>query len=119
MPPVDGSPFCFAHAPERAAARAAARKAGGRHRHAAAGDGARTSRRAAPITLGSVADVRAVLERVTGETLALGNSPARSRTVGALLGVALKAMEVGALEDRIAALEERLSGNYPGPRKVA
>jgi hypothetical protein len=48
----------------------------------------------------------------------LGNSPQRSRTLGTLLGVALRALEVGEIEARLQALEQRLS--EPGTlRRIA
>jgi hypothetical protein len=121
MPPVGDTDHCFAHDPARAADRARARKQGGHQRHAGTARTEGRGRAAAPrevVTLGSVADVRTLLERTVGDTLALDNSPQRSRTIGGLLGVALKALEVGELEARVAALEERLN-SHPGPRRIA
>jgi hypothetical protein len=104
MPSVSTSNYCFAHDPASARARAASRKKGGRNRRTPDGelpDG---------VTLRSVNTIQQVLEQVVGVTLKQSNSARRSRTLGYLLGIALRALEVGELEDRITALEARLSG---------
>lgn len=68
-----------------------------------------------PQPLDSVPAIRKVLELVTRETLAQKNSSQRSRAVGALLQIALKALEVGEIEERVEALEASLSSRR-GPR---
>jgi len=101
MPPLEGSRYCFAHDPARAGDRAAARKRGGRNR--------RTPPDATPareVRLRDVGSVQALLEETVSTTLAQENSGQRSRTLGYLLGLALKALEVGKLEDCLAALEQ-------------
>jgi hypothetical protein len=105
MPPVAGSNRCFAHSPERAAERAKARRRGGRRTvvrnlFALSKD---------PLPLRDVPAIQALLEKTVHETRAQRNSSHRSRAIGALLMIALKALETGSLEDRIAALEERLT----------
>ena len=105
MAPLEGSTFCFAHDPRRGKERAQARKRGGHNRQTPrASDAAREE-----ISLGDVAGIRAILEDVVADTLAQENSAQRSRAVGTLLGVALKALEVGELEQRIEALELRIA----------
>jgi hypothetical protein len=64
--------------------------------------------------LGSVEQIRRLLEIAALDTLGLENSVARSRTLAYLAQVALKALEVGELEDRVRALEQLL-----GPRLQA
>lgn len=94
--------FCFIHDPAKARDRAEARRLGGRRRQ--------TTRGAAPpesVSLRRVAEILELLETVTVDTLRQENSAQRSRAVVALAGLALKAVEVGELEERVAALEAR------------
>ncbi len=102
MPALDGSSHCFAHAPETAAARTKARKAGGQRQRTPNGEGV-------PVALGNVAEIQTELERIYGETMCQANSAQRSRTAAVLLSVALKTVEVGELEGRLAAIEARLA----------
>ena len=60
------------------------------------------------MSLASVEDVRQALAALVGETLALSNSVKRNRAAGYLLGLLLRALEVGDLEERVAALEARM-----------
>ena len=53
----------------------------------------------------AVADLRRLLEIAALDTLGLENSIARARTLGYLVGVAAKLLEVGELEERLAYLE--------------
>ncbi len=101
MAPLSGGKFCFAHAPERARDRATARRRGGRQTQAR---GLFTLPES-PELLREVPAVQAVLERTVYETLAQKNSAHRSRAIGSLLLIALKSLEVGELESRLAALE--------------
>ena len=59
------------------------------------------------VSLGDLDSVKAMLERVMVDTLAQENSARRSRTVGYLVGIALKLHEVAEIEDRLQALETR------------
>jgi hypothetical protein len=109
MPPLTGSPYCYNHAPERAAERAGARRRGGE-----------ATRRpkyfdvpGKPGRLRAVAAVQEVLERTLGETRTLANSEGRSRAIFAGLRLALDALEVGETENRLAALEARLGRTGP------
>lgn len=100
-----GSDFCFAHDPDRAKERKAARSKGGYARHGrqllTAGD--------LPESFRTIADVTELLECTVKDALTLENSIARARAVGYLAGILFKALEVGDLEERIAELE-RLRG---------
>jgi hypothetical protein len=89
------------HAPEYADDVAKARRLGGLHRRrevAVAGvydlDG-----------LSTIDDALRVLEVAVFDTLGQPNSTARSRTLGYLVWITLKAYEVGEIEERLAALE--------------
>lgn len=114
MPPTGGIGLCFAHDPTQAAARAIARKRGGRER----ARGSAATREA--VSLRSADDVRQLIERAVADTLALENSALRNRTVGALVGVALRTIEVGELEARLAAMEARLAAaGGTAPRLLA
>jgi hypothetical protein len=112
MAPLSDSAFCFAHSPSAAPKRAKARQAGGRARAVPRLFEVPTE----PVPLRAVADVVKILEQVTAETLCLRPGADRSRAIGSLLLLALKALETGELENRIAALEERVN---TGPRRIA
>ena len=101
MHPLQGSRYCFAHAPEQGAARAKARKRGGRNRRVSLAVNPPTE---AP-QLRGVEAIQLQLEAALFDTLQLANCNNRSRTVGYLLGFALKALETGEMEARLAALE--------------
>jgi hypothetical protein len=102
MHPLTDSQFCWAHSPERKKEVQEARRLGGLRR-----------KRESTISsayqfdsLNSVEDIRRMLEVAVFDTLAMENSIARNRTLAYLTQVALHALEVGDLEERIAALEE-------------
>lgn len=99
------SGYCWAHDPAYRERRRQARRDGGKARH-----GRRIhwsdDQLLAGIHIGSVADVVSLLERVILDEMKLENSHNRNRTIGTLALAALKALEVGELEQRIAALEE-------------
>jgi hypothetical protein len=99
--PLRDSSFCFWHSPDHAKQAAEARRLGGRRR-----------KREGTLSgaydfdgLDSVPKVRWLLEIAALDTLSLENSVARSRTLAYLAQVALKALEVGELAERIDALE--------------
>ena len=95
------SKFCFWHDPEHATEVAEARRLGGlRRRKEKAVEGAYDFG-----GLVEVSQVRRLLEIAALDTLSLENSVARSRTLAYLAQVALKALEVGAFEERLRALE--------------
>ena len=110
MPPLEGSDRCFAHSADRGRERALARKKGGRNRRSAGRVAAPTERP----SLRDVASIQTELEAAVFDTQQMENSSQRNRTIGYLLGTALKAMEVGEVEDRLAALEALVG--RAGPR---
>lgn len=102
MPPLKDSQFCWSHSPDHAQEVQEARRLGGLRR-----------RRESTIAgaydfegLGTVNDIRRLLEVAVMDTLELPNSIARSRTLAYLAQVALRALEVGDFEKRIVALEQ-------------
>ena len=99
-----GSDFCFTHDPARAAERSAARKLGGLNRRTQRGSGPQD----APAKVRTLTDVLTVLDLVLHDALALENSIARGRLLVAVCGEYTKAIQVGELESRLAALEEVL-----------
>ncbi len=101
---VVGSEYCFAHDPALRTKRKQARSAGGKARHRRHITWADDELRAA-VRIRSVADVLALLERATVDELRLENSHNRNRTIASLATAALKALEVGELEQRLVALE--------------
>ncbi len=103
MRALKGSRYCFNHDPAAAAQRAAARKAGGQARHTPhAGDPS-----IVPEQIENIQDARKILDYVKNELLVADNSIARNRALLALFDSFLRSMEIGELEQRIAALEAR------------
>jgi len=100
--PVAGSRYCAFHDPQRAAAVAAGRRAGGHSR--------RRESRSVALDVAGPRDVAAVLVGELSDLLGtVGPGLQRSRAVAYLAGVLLRAFEVGQLEDRLEALEARFS----------
>ena len=103
--PVRGSDFCFWHSPEHTREATEARRLGG------------LRRRREKITsnvyqfegLGSVVQIRRLLEIAVLDTLGLENSVARARTIAYLCQVSVKLLETGELEDRVEMLEQTLN----------
>jgi len=100
-PALRGEEFCLFHSPAHEEEAAEARRLGGLRRRkekTLAGayefEGLRT-----------VTDIQRLLEIAVLDTLALENSVARSRTLAYLSQTALKCLEVGELEERLALLE--------------
>lgn len=103
MQAMKGGRFCFSHAPEVGAARAMARKKGGeRHRTPHYGDDA-----IIPREVVTLADANKILAYTLAETVPMENSIARARLLLALYDSFLKSFEIGELEKRIQALEQR------------
>ena len=102
--PMTDSDYCFMHDPTMAKERAGARRLGGLRRRREKA----TSEIYDWTGLKDVPEVRRLLEVAVMDTLGLDNSPARSRTLGYLASLSLRAMEIGELEERVAALEELL-----------
>src|SRR5665811_925645 len=109
--PMKGEPFCFWHSPAHAEEAEEARRLGGLRRRRE-----RTVAGAYEFAgLGTVADIRRLLEVAAIDTLALENSVARSRTLAYLGQTALKCLEVGELEDRLALLEAAVKSRELSP----
>ena len=99
--PLKESDYCYMHDPGVALERAEARKLGGLRR-----------RREKVVSeayewggLSAVEGIRRILEIAITDTLGLENSVNRSRTLGYLASLGLRALEVGELEERVAMLE--------------
>ena len=105
-PARDGGEFCGFHDPDLAAVRAEARRRGGHNRRTRRAPG-HDDPPASPLR--SVDDVQCVLERTLADTLAQENSGSRTQALVRVCVAALKAIEVGEIEERVAALEARLS----------
>ena len=102
---VADSEFCFQHDPECAEERRRARSKGGHARHGRK----LTDEQVKQIEIKTPADVLRVVNSELGSLLTLEKSIARSRAVGYLASVALKAFEVTELEHRVELLEQQLS----------
>ena len=109
--PMRDEEYCFWHSPAHAEEVDEARRLGGLRR--------RKERTVAGAFefggLATVADIRRLLEVATIATLSLENSVARSRTLAYLAQSALKCLEVGELEDRLALLEAAVRGREVSP----
>lgn len=102
MAPLKGSPFCFCHAPTAAARRAKARRRGGQR--------TRIGYATAPAAVATVADLQGHIGQALADVQRLENSTKRSATVARLVETARRLIEVGSLEERITALEQRMKG---------
>jgi hypothetical protein len=100
---LNGSTFCYFHSPGTVADRAAARRRGGRNRHAGTG---------APgtYTIHAPRDVLAVLQDALNDVQGLENTHGRARTIGYLSQVILHGFEVSEIEVRLRALEAKVGG---------
>ena len=100
---VRGGDLCFTHSPKHAAQRAQAHKRGGQRN--------RTPHNATPETLPdkvrTLADAQKILDYTLREILPMPNSIQRARVLIALFESFVKALEIGELEERIAALEAK------------
>ncbi len=97
---VGGGAYCFTHDPSRASARARARKLGGKHR--------RKSSNAQPFPACDpklAQGLSVFLESVMRGAWDLDIEPPLARTLGYLAAVQQKILQVGEIEDRLAALE--------------
>ncbi len=100
-PALRGEDFCLFHSPSHEEEAAEARRLGGLRRR-------KEKTVAGAYEFGglrTVTDIQRLLEIATLDTLALENSVARSRTLAYLSQTALKCLEVGELEERLALLE--------------
>src|SRR5664279_4561489 len=99
--PMRDSAYCFWHSPDTRQEAEEARRLGGLRRRRE-----RTVAGAYEFEgLEAVIDIRRLLEIAVLDTLSLENSVARSRALAYLAQTALKCLEAGELEDRLALLE--------------
>jgi hypothetical protein len=111
--PITDEQFCFWHHPEHTQDATEARRLGGlRRRREKALEGAYDFE-----GLGSVAQIRRVLEIAMLDALGLDNSIARSRVLVSVAGAAAKLLEVGELEERLAGIEAALGPRLPAARQ--
>lgn len=100
-PATIGGEFCFWHDPSQGHARAKARKKGGQRRRVDhAGDPFTL-----PETFETVHDANKLLDYILAEVLPMENSISRARVLLSIHESFLRAIEIGELEARIAALE--------------
>jgi hypothetical protein len=111
--PMSDSAYCFWHDPETQQQAADARRLGGQRR-----------RREAVVAetfgvegLETVPQIRRLLDVAVGDTLSLENSVARNRTLAYLVQIALKALEVGEYEERLAAIESVVAPRIAASRR--
>src|SRR5881396_1177722 len=99
--PMRESAFCFWHSPDHQEEAAEARRLGGQRR--------RRERVVSGVYdfegLGSIAQVRRLVEVAVIDVLGLENSIARGRILGALAQTAASLLEKGEFEERMSALE--------------
>lgn len=106
--------YCLMHSPAHATEVAEARRLGGlRRKREVAVTGAYDIG-----SLDNVADIRRLIEIAVLDTLGLDNSIARARTLAYLAQTALKTLEVGELESRLAMLEQAVSGRASTPENI-
>jgi hypothetical protein len=96
---VGGSRFCFAHDPDLAAKRAEAHSRGGRNRA--------TSRRLDRLVPASLKPALALMFATLEETHRGELDPRTASAMAAVAGAIVRLYQVGTLEERLAALEER------------
>ncbi len=105
--PLRDGQYCFLHDPEHADEAAEARRLGGlRRRREKTLEGAYEFG-----GLDSVDGIRRILEIAVFDTLGLENSVARSRALAYLAQIALRTLEVGELEERLALLQAAIDSS--------
>lgn len=111
--PLRDRPFCFMHSPEHQEEAAEARRLGGVRR-----------RRERVVSeafdfdgLGSIGQIRRLVEVAATDTLGLENSIARARTLAYLAHTAQELLKTGELEERLVGLE-RAMRHLTDPLKV-
>ena len=97
-----GADFCYFHAPSLSLERADARRRGGLARHGPRGE-------AGEYVIASPADVLGVLTDALNDTMALGNTAGRAKTVAYICQIILKGYEAAEVEGRIKALENKVN----------
>lgn len=99
---IKGSEYCFFHDPDSAKKRAEARKKGGFNRRVL------KNNKHEYFPIRTVNDVNTILESAINEACSLESSQSQLRTVGYLCHIALKGQELGNLEERLNAIEEKM-----------
>jgi hypothetical protein len=103
--------FCWFHSPNHTEEVAEARRVGGQKR--------RHQKAVVEIFdfhgLGTVPDIQQLLSSVCIDTLALDNSVPRTRALTYIIQTALKCLEVGDLEQRVAAMEAATTNRALSP----
>ena len=98
--PQRGKPYCFTHDPAQATARAHAHKKGGQRTRTKHGG------EILPRKVRTLGEAQAILDYTLSEIEQMPNSLQRARVLIALFDSFVKALEIGELEARIAALVE-------------
>ena len=107
---LTGSQYCYWHDPKVAAQRVQARRQGGLNRQRSLNRPVKKVSKGTLYSLEGVESVTQILQDALNDASSLENSHSRARTMGYLCQIALKALEVGNLEERVASLEKRLEG---------
>ncbi len=102
--PQSGSSFCFLHDPDKGEEQRRARQAGGNTRAAKVLDAETPAK-----DIRSVADVTGLLSDTIHQVRTGALDPKVANCVGYLSGILLKAIEVGEIEERLAAMEAVVS----------
>ena len=100
---VRNSKFCFTHSPSRARERAQARRLGGLRKVAPKA----TAGKAAPV-IATNTDVLGLVNATIFDVWLQENTAPRARTLLAAGDAAVRALQIGELEERVRALEQRL-----------
>ncbi len=95
---VTHSGFCFTHDPDLVKARAERNRRGGLARAVKKVSGA-------AVQVSKIEDVLELVNKTILDSWELENTAARSRVLLGAADMAIKAMQIGALEERVAALE--------------
>ena len=103
-PPLTGGRYCFHHDPEKAVERRQARRKGGLVLHHGSADRERPE-----VRLREAADVLALLETAANDALSRKAGIQRARCLTYIATAAARAIETASLEERVSALEARLS----------
>lgn len=103
MPALIDGDYCYSHEPSTGVERAKARKLGGQNRSTPHYGDPSTL----PETVETLADANKILSYTLDEVVGMENGIARARLLLQLYDSYVKSFEVGELEQRIAALEQR------------
>lgn len=99
-----GIKYCFSHNPETHSERRAAILKGGR-----APKPRRGAKRLESLPLRSIANIQTLIEDTINRVRTEPITHQKANCIGYLANIALKALEVGGLEERISSLEEKIN----------